>query len=139
MKKFASIIIAVLIVVLCFTLTACGTKYKSNCSSTAMVETKDSNSATVSFGTFSGRYVIKFNDTIKESTVITYNATLEEGSIKVYYDFGDEKLSLFEIGTGGSVEGKSEAFARNKTVYIIIESDGKCNECSFSFVLKEAE
>ncbi|MBD5092216.1 MAG: hypothetical protein HDT36_02395 [Clostridiales bacterium] len=139
MKKFASIIIAVLIVVLCFTLTACGTKYKSNCSSTAMVETKDSNSATVSFGTFSGRYVIKFNDTIKESTVITYNATLEEGSIKVYYDFGDEKLSLFEIGTDGSVEGKSEAFARNKTVYIIIESDGKCNECSFSFALKKAE
>ncbi|MDE7439956.1 MAG: hypothetical protein K2N23_05580 [Clostridia bacterium] len=138
MKKIAGIIIAIATLVLCFTLSACGNKYSSNYSSSKMVEKNTSDTASVSFDKFSGTYVIKFN-TSNEKASITYNATLKEGNIKVYYDFNDEKLDLFEIGTDGSVEGKTETFTCNKTIYIIIESDGKCREGSFSFTLEKSE
>lgn len=69
---------------------------------------------------------------------ITYEATLGKGKINVYYDFNDEKLNLFAIETDGVVEGETETFTGNKTIYVIIESEGKCNEGSFSFALKKS-
>lgn len=139
MKKFVGVIIATVALVLCFSLSACGVKYVSNYSSSVMTTTSSSKEASVSFDTFSGTYVMKLQNAGDGEAVITYSATLEEGNIKVYYDYNDEKLSLFEIGTDGSVEGKTEEFTGNKTVYVIIESDGKCNAGSFSFALKKAE
>ena len=80
---------------------------------------------------------MKFNGKGTDEVFISYDAELGDGNIKVYYDFNDEKLNLFEIKDGDSIEGKSETFTGNKTIYIIIESDGKCNSGSFSFVLKK--
>lgn len=138
MKKFARvIIISAVILVLCLTLCACGTKYKSHYTSSLMAESNTSNKASVSFDTFSGVYVAKLTNSGNDEVLISYNAKLESGNIKVYYDYNDEKLSLFEIGSGGSVESKTEAFTGNKIIYIIIESDDKCNEGSFSFVLEK--
>ena len=74
-----------------------------------------------------------------DEVFITYEATLREGNITVYYSFNDEKRSLFEMEANGSVDGRSEAFTGNKTIYIIIESDGKCKEGSFSFALEKSE
>ena len=139
MKKIASIVIAVMMLILCFTLSACENKYVSHYSATLMVKKNTTTEASVSFRNFSGIYVIQLKNTGDEKIFITYSATLEEGNIKVYYDFNDEKLNLFEIGTDNSIEGKTETFTSNKTVYIIIESDGKCNEGSFSFVLEKSE
>ena len=102
-----------------------------------MTSKNDSNGASVSFDSFKGTYVIKMDNKGAGETLIAYEATLQEGNIKVYYDFNDEKLSLFEIGANGNVEGKTEAFTGNKTIYIIIESDDKCKEGSFSFVLEK--
>lgn len=139
MKKFARVIVAITLLVLCFTLSACATKYRASYSSTLMVQSNTSDKASVKFDTFKGTYVIKFRTTGDDKVFISYNATLEEGNIKVYYDFNDEKLSLFEIGSGGSVEGKTEEFTGNKTIYVIIESDGKCKSGNFSFNLEKAE
>ena len=135
MKKFASAIFATALLVLGFTLSACGIKYASNYSSSQMTTTSTSDKASVIFGSFSGTYVIKLRTSGDDKALITYSATLEEGNIKVYYDFNDEKLDLFEIGNKGSVEGKTEAFTGNKTIYVIIESDGECSEGSFTFTL----
>ncbi|MDE6598418.1 MAG: hypothetical protein K2K60_07245 [Clostridia bacterium] len=137
MKKIAGFIIAVATLVLCFTLCACGKGYSSNYSASRMTSKNDSNGASVSFDSFKGTYVIKMDNKGAGETLIAYEATLQEGNIKVYYDFNDEKLSLFEIGANGNVEGKTEAFTGNKTIYIIIESDDKCKEGSFSFVLEK--
>ena len=139
MKKIASTVIATVMLVLCFMLSACGNKYTSHYSATLMVRTNTSHEASVSFSNFSGIYVMKLNNIDDEKSFITYNASLEEGNIKVYYDFNDEKLNLFEIETDGSIEGKTESFTSNKTIYIIIESDGKCNKGSFSFTLEKSE
>ena len=138
MKKIASVLIATAMSVLCFALSACVTKYVSHYSSTMMVSSNNSNKASVSFDTFSGTYVIQLNNTGDDKASITYEATLSEGNIKVYYDFNDEKLDLFEIKTDGAVEGETEAFTSSKKIYIIIESDGKCGEGSFSFALKKS-
>ncbi len=139
MKKFAKVFIATITLVLCFMLSACGTKYVSRYSATLMVRSNTSNKASVSFDTFSGTYVAQLKNNGADEAFITYEAKLSEGNIKVYYDFNDEKLNLFEIKTDGSTEGKTEAFTGNKTIYIIIESDGKCNEGSFSFALEKFE
>ena len=139
MKKFASVIIAVLTFVLCFTLSACGNKYVSRYNAMLMVRTNTSNKASVSFDSFSGTYVTHLKNNSTDEVFITYEATLGEGNIKVYYDFNDEKLNLFEIETNGSVDRKTETFTGNQTIYIIIESDGKCNDGSFSFVLGKSD
>ncbi|MDE5548874.1 MAG: hypothetical protein K2J13_01335 [Clostridia bacterium] len=137
MKKFASVIIAVVTLVLCFTLAACGNNYVSNYSATQMVTSNTSDKASVSFGGFSGTYVMQLKNNGADEVFITYEASLGEGNIKVYYDFNDEKLDLFEIESNGSVDSKTETFTGNKTIYIIIEADGKCNDGSFSFVLEK--
>ncbi len=139
MKKFASVIIAVVTLVFCFTLSACENKYVSHYSATLMVRSNTSNKASVSFDSFNGTYVMHLKNNSADEVFITYEAMLEEGNINVYYDFNDEKLNLFEIETNGSVDGKTETFTGNKTIYIIIESDGNCNDGSFSFVLEKSE
>ena len=139
MKKFVGVIIATMALVLCFALSACEVKYASHYSSTFMTTTNTQEEASVTFDSFSGTYVMKLKNTSDEETGLSYNAALKEGSIKVYYDFNDEKLTLLEIGAGGSKEGKTEAFTGNKTIYVIIESDGKCTDGSFSFTLNKAE
>ncbi len=139
MKKVTRVIIAMVMLVLCFTMSACESKYVSHYSATMMVRTNTSKNASVSFGSFNGTYVIKLKNNDAAEVFITYKATLEEGNTKVYYDFNDEKQNLFEIGTDGVIEGKTETFTGNKTIYIIIESDGKCNAGSFSFALEKSE
>ncbi|MCM1261038.1 MAG: hypothetical protein NC222_08880 [Staphylococcus sp.] len=124
---------------LCFVLSACGNKYVSKYSATLMVQTNTSNKATVSFDTFSGTYVIQLKNNGADKGFITYEASLGEGNVNVYYDYNDEKISLFELKTNDSVAEKTEFFMGNKIIYIIIESDGKCNDGSFSFVLEKSE
>lgn len=138
MKKILGVIIAVATLLLCITLSACGSGYSSGYSATMMVRTNTPDKATVSFGSFNGTYVMELKNNGGEA-FISYEATLEEGNIKVYYDFNGEKLSLFEIATDGSVEAKTETFTGNKTIYVIIESDGKCTEGRFSFTLEKPE
>ena len=137
MKKFAGVIIAVATLILCFALCACGSRYASHYSSSSMKEKNTPTNASVSFGSFNGTYVIRLNNKGADEVFITYEATLGEGNIKVYYDFNDEKLDLFEIEADGSVEGKTKAFTGNKTIYVIIESDGKCKDGSFSIALEK--
>lgn len=137
MKKFASVIVSVATLVLCFAISACATKYKSHYSASTMVTTNTSDKASVSFGSFSGTYVMKLQNNGADEVCITYKATLGNGNIKVYYDYNDEKLDLFEIATNGSVDSKTQAFTGNKTIYVIIESDGKSNDGSFSFALEK--
>ena len=139
MKKIASVIIAVITLVLCFTLSACGNKYVSNYSAMLMVRENTSDKASVSFDRFSGTLVMKLKNKSADEVFVDYEGTLREGNIKVYYDFNDEKLNLFDIETDGSANGKTETFTGNKTIYIIIESDDKCSDGSFSFVLKKSE
>lgn len=138
MKKISSVIVAVASLALCFALCACGNKYSSNYSATMMVKTNTSKTAAVSFDSFNGTLVLQLDSNGSDEVVISYKAALGKGNINVYYDYNDEKLSLFEIETAGGVDSKTEAFTTDKTIYVIIESDGKCSSGSFSFVLEKS-
>ena len=148
MKKIAGAIIAVAMSVLCFTLSACNERYISWYYATGLGATQTSDTASVWFTSFSGYddshegdYVIKFNGN-GEPVYITYQAQLGEGRIKVYYDYNGEMLDLFQIQGdgyyGGYLEGSSEVFTANETIYIIIESPRyfTCFEGSFWFGLE---
>ncbi len=139
MKKIKEVFVSMLTLVMCFTLSGCGNKYASHYSAMMMVRSNTSNKASVSFDTFSGTYVMQLKNNGSDEVCISYDASLEEGNINVYYDFNDEKLNLFEVGTDDDVEGKTDPFTGNKTIYIIIESDGKCSDGEFSFVLEKTE
>lgn len=139
MKKVACAIIVVVMLVLCFTLSACGAKYVSSYSASLMVKTNTSDKATVSFDSFKGTYVMQLKNNDADEVFIAYNATLGEGNIKVYYDFDGEKKDLFEINTDSSVNAKTETFVGNKTIYIIIESNDKCGDGEFSFRLEKVQ
>ncbi len=104
-----------------------------------MVRENTSEKASVSFDSFSGTLVMKLKNNSADEVFIDYEGSLGEGNIKVSYDFNDAKLNLFDIETEGSVDGKTETFTGNKAIYIIIESDGKCNDGNFSFVLEKSE
>ena len=66
------------------------------------------------------------------SKVIDYSAKLGTGSAKVWYDAGEGKTLLFEIGPGIEVEGQSADLPKGK-VSIIVETTEKCGDGSFSF------
>ncbi len=136
MKKIKNAIVAIAMLVLCFTLSTCEFKYYS---ATMMTTINEPNKALISFSSFKGTYVMQLKNKSKDEAWINYEATLEEGNIKVYYNFNDEKLDLFEIKSDGFVEGKSDTFISNKTIHIIIESDGKSKEGSLSFVLEKSD
>lgn len=139
MKKFFGVLIAAMMLVMCFTLSACVDKYTSSYTATLMVRTNTANEASVSFDTFKGTYVIKFKNKGDSETFITYNITLKEGKIQVYYDYDGKKLHLFEIENNDSTTGKLKVPASNNTIYIIIESEGKCTEGRCSFILERTE
>lgn len=139
MKKFLSALIATLMLVVCFTLSACGDKYTSSYSATLMVRTNTASKASVSFDTFNGTYVMKLKNEDGRKAAITYNIALKEGKIQVYYDYDGNKLHLFEIENNDSTTGKLNVPASDKIIYIIIESEGKCNEGKFSFILERTE
>lgn len=139
MKKLLGLLMVAMMLVISFTLSACGNKYTSNYSATLMVRTNTASKASVSFDTFNGTYVIKLKNKSNSEAFITYNISLKEGKIQVYYDYDGKKQHLFEIENNDSTTGKLEVPASNDTIYIILESEGKCNEGSFSFVLEESE
>ena len=139
MKKFLSTIIVAMMLVMCFTLSACGDKYTSSYSATLMVRTNTANEASVSFDTFNGTYVMKLKNKGDSEAAITYNIALKEGKIQVYYDYDGTKLHLFEIENDHSTTGKLKAPANSNTIYIIIESESKCSEGNFSFILERTE
>ena len=137
MKKLASVMMAVVTLVWCFSLSACGNEYVSHYSAVRMVRTNTSDKASVSFGSFSGTCVMQFKTNGADEVFLTYEGTLGEGNVNVYYDYNGEKIHLFELETNGSVAEKTETFTGNRIIYVIIESDGKCSDGNFSFALNK--
>ncbi|MDE7213461.1 MAG: hypothetical protein K2N42_02665, partial [Anaeroplasmataceae bacterium] len=66
MKKIVSVIIVMVMLVLCFTLSSCDIEYASIHSATGMETKITSNEAFVSFDTFSGNYKIQLNSKSNE-------------------------------------------------------------------------
>ncbi|MBR6402146.1 MAG: hypothetical protein IKS48_02025 [Eubacterium sp.] len=98
------------------------------------VYTNDSDSASLSFSTFEGTKSSKLNS--KESgNSLKYTGKLGKGAATIYYDDDGTRKELFTIKGGETVDSKIEGLDKGK-LYIIFESDGKCEEGSFKFELE---
>ena len=140
MKKRFWIAVAALLLALC--LTGCGirfldgvSKYVSSYSATMLVRSETSRSASLNFSTLKGRIVYELRS--GGSDAIAASAKLGEGIATVWYDADGTKTEWFTVTAGEDVE-VSTAPLEKGTVYVIIETDGKCRDSSFRFDVRDA-
>lgn len=119
-----------LLAVTAFCFAACST-YVSRYSSIASITKNTREEGSIKFGSLDGTYVFKLRP--DEDGEISYEATFESGALKVYYDAGEGKTELFTISAGEKLSGKAGKVKKGKTVYVIIETNGKCEEGEFTF------
>lgn len=122
-----------LITIVLLALTACS-GYPSKYKTTMCVRTNDSDSASLSFSTFEGTESFKLS-TKESGTTLKYSAKLDKGTATIYYDDDGTKKELFTIKAGETVDSKIENLNSGK-LYIIFETDGKCEEGKFEFELE---
>ena len=123
--------------ILIFTLLLCGCSgYAKNYSATILITSCHGDEASMKFATFKGTYNFKVKrDAVAEHT-LDLEASLAEGEITVYIGVDGEKEFLRTI-KGGDVCRETitldERYDNEKTIYIILESAGKCIDGNFEF------
>lgn len=133
MKKIVAILL--LLIAVAFSCAGCG-KYRSHYNATAFVHSNESKSASMSFWQFEGTMVFQMKCAGKEET-LRYSGQLESGGATVYYDDGQGKTELFALGPGGKTESAADGLQAG-TVYLIVETDGKCENGAFRFELERS-
>ena len=126
-KKIFPIILAALLLCSC-------DKYQSHYNAVGFVHSNTSSSAYMSFSSFDG--TISFKLKCGEGERIQYSAVLGEGSATVYYDCDGKKKLLFLIGAGEEVFDFVRP-SETGSIYIIVETDGKCEEGKLKFDVEE--
>ena len=130
MKKIGFVLVLVLILA---SLCGCGGYVKSY-SATILITSCHGDEASMDFDTFNGTYNFKLRrDGVAEHT-LDFEASLAEGEMNVYIGVDGEKELLRTIKGGDSLDetiildGK---YDNEKTVYVILESNGKCVDGDF--------
>ena len=126
MKKIAVLLVSALLLI---SLTGCG-KYVMSYKAVGFVHSNKTDSAFMNFYSFEGRMVFKLKSPGEGD--VKYTAKLEFGKATVYYDFYGTKQELFSISGGEEVDSHS-GYVESGTVYIIVETDGKCENGDFQF------
>jgi len=110
-----------------------GIKYTSSYYALMCYHSSLVSSGTISFKEFKGRFVFKLKRTSGNDGPITYEGSIKEGEITVFYDVNDTKYDLFSLSGEETTSGYSETIEKGKYVYIVLESNGKIKEGSFAF------
>lgn len=126
--------VAVLVLAALMLAFVCSCGYASHYRAVAFVHSNTRTEAHMSFLSFEGTMVFKLKCDVQGGTV-NYAASLESGSARVFYDCGNGKTELFAIGAGGEMRSFGGEPEKGATVYVIVETDGKCGNGSFSFTL----
>lgn len=128
MRKIGMIIL----LVLCLCLSSCD-GYHNKYKATMFVHNQDKNSCSASFSSFEGNYVFNCKRTLEGKGGISYTATLQEGTMSVYYDANNSKDLLFTIQGGESFSDTAGVIEEGKKVYLIIEASSICKNGEFTF------
>ena len=131
MKKILPILILISLCIVCLVCFAACSKYNSHYSALLLITTNTSKSASIRFTSLNGTKVFK----LKSDGVLNYSAKLTGGSATVYYDYNGTKMELLSIGAGQEV-GPASVNVTPGTVYVIVQTNGKCEEGQFSFDVK---
>lgn len=133
MMKRKWIWVIILCFVLCLGLAGCS-GYTSSYSATVLITENTSNSASISFSTMKGSKVLQMK-TKEEGKTLEYFGSLAEGKVTVYYDEDGSKKELFTISGGEKAESSVKLNSKGK-LYVIVETDGKCETGRFQFEIK---
>ena len=132
MKKFCFILILIFALVM---LCSCGGYVKSY-SATILITSCHGDEASMEFDTFKGTNNFKIKrDGIAEHT-LDFEASLAEGEINVYIGVDGEKEVLRTVKGGESYDetiALDDKYDNEKSIYIILESVGKCVDGDFEF------
>ena len=134
MKKAAlALVLVIFLVIISCSFMACS-KYNSSYSALMCVKSQGSSDGFIRFDEFKGKYVFNFKYEGEGEGKIKYNASVESGSVTVYYDSNDEKKELFKISDGQTLSATDGEIVKGH-VYIIIEADERVGSGSFEFEL----
>lgn len=131
MKKHLFVLVIIVLSFFCFV--GC-VKYSSSYSAIASVRTNTSDTASYSFSSFKGRMVFKLKCKDGCSGQLSYSAKLDSGNLTVYVDHDGTKRELVSLKSGDNISSSVSGISKG-TVYIIIETDGKCEDGAFMFDL----
>ncbi|MCR5484567.1 MAG: hypothetical protein K6F09_03135 [Clostridiales bacterium] len=127
-KKMISLTAAVITLL---SMTSCSA-YKSRYKAVGFVHSNESASSFMSFYRFDGTMVFKMKSAGEGD--LTYSAKLESGSATVYYDYRGSKTELFSINAGEEI-GSHGGYVEKGTVYVIVETNGECQNGDLKFSL----
>ena len=132
MKKACFVLVLILTL---FTLCGCGGYVKSY-SATILITSSHGDEASMKFDTFKGSYNFKLKRDGAAEHTLDFGASLGEGEMNVYIGVGGEKELLLTVKGGETYDETitlAEKYDAEKTIYIILESEGKCADGDFEF------
>lgn len=129
------ICIALALIVLLSVISGCS-GYVRSYSATILITACFGDEASMEFDTFKGTYPFKLRSDGAAEHTLDFEASLAEGEINVYIGVDGEK-ELLRTVKGGEFYDETivldEKYDNEKTVYIILESTGKCKDGDFEF------
>ena len=132
MKKAYFILVLILaLAILC----GCGGYVKSY-SATILISSCQGDEASMKFDTFKGTYNFKLKRDGSAEHTLDIEASLAEGEMKVYVGVDGEKELLRTVKGGESYDETvtlDNKYDGEKTIYVILESTGKCVDGKFEF------
>ena len=132
MKKLCLVLVLTLMLAL---LCGCGGYIKSY-AATFLITSCHGDEANMEFNTFKGTYNFKLKRDGAAEHTLDVEASLAEGEMNVYIGVDGEKELLFTVKGGESYDKTIPLDAKydnEKTVYVILESVGKCSDGDFEF------
>ncbi len=126
----------ILVMILTFAaLCSCGGYVKSYYA-TILITSCHGDEASMEFDTFKGTYNFKLRrDSVAEHT-LDLEASLAEGEMNVYIGVDGEKELIRTVNGGESYDETvtlDDKYDNEKTIYVILESTGKCADGDFEF------
>ena len=132
MKKVCFVLVLIITVVM---LCSCGGYVKSY-SATILITSNHGDEASMKFDSFKGSYNFKLKREGTTEHTLDLDASLAEGEMNVYIGVDGEKELLLTVKGGESYDETitlDDKFDNEKTIYIILESVGKCVDGDFEF------
>ena len=132
MKKIGLVLVLALTLAL---LCSCG-GYVKNYSATILITSCQGDEASMEFDTFKGTYNFKLRRDSDAEHTLNLEASLAEGEINVYIGVDGEKELLRTVKGGEAYDETiilDDKYNNEKTIYVILESTGKCVDGDFEF------
>ena len=117
--------------------TLCGCSgYVKSYSATILITSCQGDEASMEFDTFKGTYNFKLKAKNDSDHTLDLEASLAEGEMNIYIGVDGEKDLLRTVKGGESYDETitlDDKYDNEKTIYVILESTGKCVDGDFEF------